>query len=359
MTAGALLRLGALACALMLAACAHVPDTSLHPAPEAVTYAALQHPFEDARLTVDPDTEATRWAADHPNARWLRPITTAPQARWLNSFQDLDTLPGYLRATRSQHTLPVLVAYAIPNRGCSNFTEGLPYGDYDRARPRPDSYHAFATRLVQELGDTKAVVVMEPDAVPGDCFDAARATTIKGAVTQLTEAGQHVYIDAGHPDWLKSGPTAQRLLQSGVERAEGVSLNVSNRYPTQAVADFGEELSALIGGRDYLVDTSRNGAPATMANLANDWCNRPNQGLGEQRTGSPDPQRYPHLAAELWIKHPGESDGNSRIFPTVNCHGETAAPGLFSPKQARALIVNAPGLPAATRDAAGVAPLTR
>ena len=97
-------------------------------------YAALQHPFEDARLTVDPDTEATRWAADQPNARWLRPITTGPQARWLNSFQDLGTLPGYLRAARSQHTLPVLVAYAIPNRGCSNFTEGLPYGDYDRYR---------------------------------------------------------------------------------------------------------------------------------------------------------------------------------------------------------------------------------
>ena len=183
---------------------------------------------------------------------------------------------------------------------------------------------------MQVLGTTKAVVVVEPDAVPGDCFDAARATTIKGAVTQLTEAGQHVYIDAGHPDWLKSGPTAQRLLQSGVERAEGVSLNVSNRYPTPAVADFGEELSALIGGRDYLVDTSRNGAPATMANLANDWCNRPDQGWASSAPAAPIPS--------VTRTSPRSCGSNIRASPT-------ATPGSSPPSTATAR----PRLPACSR----------
>ena len=91
---------------------------------------------------------------------------------------------------------------------------------------------------------------------------------------------------------------------------EGVSLNVSNRYDTESVARFGEELSDLIGDREYIVDTSRNGfvAPATeTAAVANDWCNRPDQALGEQAVGTMDPELYPHMAAMLWIKPPGES----------------------------------------------------
>ena len=118
---------------------------------------------------------------------------------------------------------------------------------------------------------------------------------------------------------------------------------MSNRYPTWAVADFGEELSELVGGRDYIVDSSRNGSTATgadPASLSNDWCNRPDQALGVQEVGTPDARRWPHLAAQLWIKLPGESDGNAQVFPRQDCHGETAPPGEFSPRQARELILN-------------------
>jgi endoglucanase len=47
----------------------------------------------------------------------------------------------------------------------------------------------------------------------------------------------------------------------------------------------------------------------------------------------------PGLAALLWIKLPGESDGI--------CGGETTY--LFSPTQARRLTVNSPFVPAAAR----------
>ena len=341
-----------LACVLvvalaLLAACGRTPDTTLRPAPVAVTFAPLQRPFAGARLTVDPKTQAVAWQRAH-HATWLDPITDEPQARWLNGFADLADVPALLAASRTQKSLPVLVVYAIPNRGCSNFREGLPYGDYDRPVPRPDSYAAFVTALVRLLGTTRAVVVLEPDAVPADCFDDARAAMLKGAVNQLVAAGQYVYLDAGHSGWVPSGDVAQRLLRSGVDRAEGVSLNVSNRYPTWAAADFGEELAELVGDRDYIVDTSRNGAADTAldpASLANDWCNRTDQALGEQRIGTPDAARWPHLAAQLWIKLPGESDGNATVFPNQDCHGETAPPGAFSAKQARELILNDPRQP--------------
>ena len=354
-TRGALRLAVALVAALaLLPACGRAPDTTLRPGPPPVTYAALEHPFAGARLTVDPKTQAVSWQKAN-RAAWLDPITDAPQARWLNGIADLADVPALLAAARSQKALPVLVAYAIPDRGCSNFREGLPYGDYDRPDPRPDSYAAFITGLIRQLGPTHAVVVLEPDAVPADCFDDARAATLKGAVDQLAAAGQHVYIDAGHSSWVPSGDVAQRLLRAGVDRAEGVSLNVSNRYPSWAAADFGEELSELIGGRDYIVDTSRNGAAATTrdpASLAGDWCNRPDQALGEQRVGTPDAQRWPHLAAQLWIKLPGESDGNAAVFPQQDCHGETAPPGAFSARQARELILNDPRQPDVRRRAA-------
>lgn len=328
----------------LLPACAHSADTRLEPDPPAVTYTALQRPFDGARLTVDPQTQALRWQQAN-GADWLDPITTRPQARWLNGFADLAALPAYLASSRKQHAVPVVVAYAIPNRGCSNYREGLPYGDFERPDPRPDSYAAWITELVEQLGPDRAVVVLEPDALPADCFDDERAATLKGAVDELVAAGQHVYIDAGHSGWRPSGEIAQRLLRSDVDRVEGVSLNVSNRYPTWAVADFGEELSELIGGRDYIVDSSRNGSTTTATDpgsLSNDWCNRPDQALGVQETGTPDPQRWPHLAAQLWIKLPGESDGNAAVFPQQDCHGETAPPGEFSPRQARELILNDP-----------------
>jgi endoglucanase len=343
--------------AALLAGCAHAPDTALRPDPPAVAFAALEHPFAGATLAVDRSTQAVRYQRTH-GAGWLDPITDRPQARWVNGTADLAALPAYLADSRSQNALPVIVVYAIPNRGCSSFREGVPYGDYDRATPRPDSYAALIAGLVQRLGQTRAVVVLEPDAVPADCFDAPRAATLKGAVDALVAARQHVYLDAGHSSWVPSGEVARRLLSSGVAEAEGVSLNISNRYPTWSVADFGEELSELIGGRDYIVDTSRNGANATTldpASLSNDWCNRPDQALGQQRIGTPDAQRWPHLAAQLWIKLPGESDGNAKVFPNQDCHGEAAPPGEFSPQQARDLIVNDPTQPERAARAARLA----
>jgi endoglucanase len=332
----------------LLPACAKVPDTALKPDPPVVAFAAVQHPFAGARLASDPQTQAATWQRANA-ADWLDPITTQPQARWLNGFADLAGVPAFLASARRQGALPVLVAYAIPNRGCSNFREGLPYGDFDRPTPRPDSYAAWIAELVRRLGSVRTVVVLEPDAVPADCFDDDRAATLKGAVDELVAAGQYVYIDAGHSSWVPSGEVAMRLLRSGVEKAEGVSLNVSNRYPTWAAADFGEELSELVGGRDYIVDTSRNGASDSAldpASLANDWCNRPDQALGVQQVGTPDATRWPHLAAQLWIKVPGESDGNAAVFPQQDCHGETAPPGTFSPRQAKELILNDPRQPA-------------
>ena len=314
--------------------CTQQPDRTLHPDPPAVTYRPLTHPFQGATLTVDPDSEAARYQRAH-GAGWLAPISEQPQARWINSPQDLDTLPDLVRAARDQHAVPVLVAYWVPNRGCSRYSEG---------GPTPAAYEGWIRSLVARLGSIRAVVVLEPDAVPADCFDAVRARLLAWAVRQLSAAGQSVYLDAGHARWKSTGETAERLLAAGIADAEGFAVNVSNRQTTTASIAWGRELSDLVGHRPFVVDVSRNGIgpPPDGPGGTAQWCNPAHQALGvapTTRTG------VRGVDALLWIKRPGESDGK--------CGGETSY--FFSPRQAQALIARSPDVPPDARRAAAVA----
>ena len=317
-----------------LSACGNRPDTTLHPWPPRIRYAPLEHPFRDAKLLVDADTGAARWQRDH-GAGWLDPITTRPQARWLTGPADLVKLPMLARRARQQGALPVLVAYYVPNRGCTHGRDGAPSaGDYRR----------WTDRLVQDLGPTRAVIIMEPDAVPADCFTARRAALLKATVKRLAAAGQYVYLDAGHPAWRSTGEMAGRLLRSGIQYAQGFSVNVANRQTTRQSYRWGRELSDLVGDREFVIDTSRNGLgpPPNELGRNDEWCNPSQQALGQPPTTR---TTLNGLGALLWIKLPGESDGI--------CRGERTY--LFSPVQARRLIANSPWVPAEARRLAAAA----
>jgi endoglucanase len=63
----------------------------------------------------------------------------------------------------------------------------------------------------------------------------------------------------------------------------------------------------------FVVDTSRNGrGPWTVADGtypdAQTWCNPPERGLGARPQAEPS-KAYPLLDADLWVKTPGQSDG--------------------------------------------------
>jgi endoglucanase len=309
------------AMAALAGACTNTPDTTLHPDPPAVSYAPLQHPFRGAQLFVDDQTAGARWQRGH-EASWLDPITTRPQARWLNGPHDLARLPALAARARRQRALLVLVAYYLPDRGCSSSGQGALTSKH---------YRRWIERLIDHLGSTRAAIVVEPDAVAADCFDARRAMLLKHSVRRLAAAGHYVYLDAGHARWRSAGEMAERLLRAGIQYAEGFSVNVANRQTTRQSYRWGKELSDLLGHREFVVDTSRNGLgpPPDDPERDDEWCNPRRQGLGHPPTTRTS---MPGLAALLWIKLPGESDGL--------CRGETTY--LFSPRQARRLTVNSP-----------------
>jgi endoglucanase len=120
-----------------------------------------------------------------------------------------------------------------------------------------------------------------------------------------------VYVDAGNASWIKDldGLTSA-LRRSGVGRADGFALNVSNFETTAASERYGARLSSRLSGAHFVVDTSRNGAGQPRPGAGKDphrsWCNPVGVRLGTPpttRTGNPLVDAY------LWVKQPGDSDG--------------------------------------------------
>jgi endoglucanase len=284
---------------------------------------------------VDPTTAAAQqvaeWEAEgrDADAALLRGIADRPVPLWLAGEADVTSrVADYV--DRAGDSTPLFVAYNIPDRDCGSFSVG---GAADGA-----GYRTWIAEVAAGLdGHPGAVVVLEPDAIPhqlSGCVEGAdeRYALLAHAVDVLTAAGARVYLDAGNPGFVPDvAATADALVRSGVRRAAGFSLNVANFYPTDEVVAHGTAISAALGaGVPFVVDTSRNGAgraPDPTADGTPSWCNPPDRAVGVPPTADPG---IPLVDAFLWIKRPGESDGECRP-------GEPRAGGWF-PEQALDLV---------------------
>jgi endoglucanase len=91
---------------------------------------------------------------------------------------------------------------------------------------------------------------------------------------------------------------------------------------TASQRTYGDQLSGLIGGKHYIVDTSRNGLGPTADG---EWCNPSGRALGDRPTAATGDV----LAdAYFWIKRPGESDGTCNGGPAAGAWWADYALGL-------------------------------
>jgi endoglucanase len=214
----------------------------------------------DTRFYVDPGSEAAHQALtdllnrDLANAAAMAKLASWPEATWFTKgtpSQVDNEVRDLVRRAAAQHAVPVLVAYDIPLRDCSQYSAGGAQSDAD--------YRAWIAALAGGLGNGKAVVILEPDALanlPSDCgpttdptgtISAARIADINYAVDVLeAQPAVSVYLDAGHSQWHSVGDMAARLIQAGVARAQGFFLNVSNFQPTDQVDRYGTWISKCI-----------------------------------------------------------------------------------------------------------------
>ncbi|HYX93964.1 MAG TPA: glycoside hydrolase family 6 protein [Geodermatophilus sp.] len=270
--------------------------------PEGHGPAAVQQAVAEGRTA---DAEALAPLADQPTATWI----ATPD----NPYPAVEEVS---RAAAAEDELPVLVAYNVPGRDCGSYSAG--------GAPDVDAYLSWIGSFAAALGDRPAVVVLEPDAVPqalegcAGVDAAARYQTLGQAVDILDrQSGTRVYVDAGNASWVEDLPAlADALRRSGVDRADGFALNVSNYETNEASADYGRRLSRELEAgapegtppAHFVVDTSRNGAgpPEDAPGGEGRWCNPPGREVGDAPTTSPDLDRVDAL---LWVKQPGDSDG--------------------------------------------------
>ncbi|WP_145906030.1 glycoside hydrolase family 6 protein [Kitasatospora viridis] len=233
----------------------------------------------------------------------LRRLAAQPVARWLTGDDAAGVAAQVVTGAAAAGQLPVLVAYDIPGRDCGAYSRG---GAAD-----PAAYRAWVDRLAAAIGDRAAWVVLEPDAVAltvTGCATAGadRYQLLAYAVGELKAHPKvRVYLDAGNPGYAgQAAQIADGLRAAGLQRADGFAVNVSNFYTTPQSSAYGRQLSGLLGGKHFVIDTSRNGNGA-LAPTA--WCNPPGRALGAPPTTATGD---PSVDAFLWVKNPGESDGD-------------------------------------------------
>lgn len=288
---------------------------------------------------VDPSSAAARqieqWRAQGrtQDAAALEKIARQPVAIWPTGETGgvEGEVAGVMAQARSAGRTPVLTAYNIPNRDCGQYSSG--------GAENEDAYRQWLDAFARGMGGTHAVVVLEPDALPqtltnceGQGQQDGREELLAEAVRTLARAGGEVYIDAGNPGFVTDvGKLADGLRKSGVNQAAGFALNVSNFVRTDQVEAYGNRVSSELGGARYVIDTSRNGNGSYNGPEQPTWCNPPGRALGTpptRDTGSP------RVAAFLWVKEPGDSDGTCRGGPEA---------GDFWPQYALELANNTPG----------------
>lgn len=256
-----------------------------------------------------PRLTAEEWRTSRPtDAAVMDKIAAQPVAQWFGDWNadvrgDVDRVVSQATAAGA---MPVLVAYNIPQRDCGSYSAG--------GAGSPSAYRAWISAYAAGVAGRRSLVVLEPDALAGmGCLSAndqaVRNDLLRFAVQTLRAAGALVYLDAGHNRWHTVSTIAGRLKNAGIELANGFSLNVSNFFTTKDEVAYGDAVSALVGGKHYVLDTSRNGLGPT-ADLQ--WCNPDGRALGERPTSFTGRAR---VDAFLWIKVPGESDGSCNGFP--------------------------------------------
>jgi endoglucanase len=301
---------------------------------EAASSAA--NPFTGLPLYVEPgspaETTANEWTAAGrlPEAGLIDQIADQPVAKWFGGWSyghggTKGDVAWWVGQARAAGALPVLVAYDLPWRDCSQYSSG---GAADAA-----AYRKYIDEMTAGIGGHVAVVLLEPDALSElSCLSAEQQASYYSLLDYAVKSLSHsqataVYLDAGHAGWQSPQTIAARLKLADVAGARGFALNISN-FDTSASEDtYGRAIDSALGlDAHFVIDTSRNGRGPAAAGA---WCNPPGRGLGTPPTHETGEAL---LDAFLWIKHPGTSDGT--------CNGGPAA-GTWWPAQALELATNA------------------
>lgn len=260
-----------------------------------------------ARELTGDEKEAAEYLAAQPTAYWLTPEQD-PIGEAGATVLDL------IAQARDQSRSVALVIYGLPGRDCGNHSAGgLSEQDY------PVWLREIGAAL-DTAPDVQKIVALEPDsiALSQECGNIAeRSLQLGTAVDLISTPNTWIYIDGGHSNWLPPQQMADLINKTGViDRVRGFVTNVSNYQSPADEFTYAASLSSLLGGAHAIVDTSRSGA----ATSGGEWCNPPGQLVGEPGGTFHDDV----VDTNLWIKPPGESDGECNGGPPAGVYWPAA-----------------------------------
>gem|GEM_PF-1935033 len=301
------------------------------------------------------NTVANQWQTTRASdAALLRKVGEQQKAVWFAEDWNPATsiaasVDKILTQAASTGATPVFVVYSIPKRDCSGYSGG--------GSPSVAAYQNWIQQYANGLNHRRAIMILEPDALMMiDCLSAQEKTDrfamLQFATTAFKNQGANVYIDGGNARWVPASTVAQRLTQAGIASADGFAVNVSNFYSTEETATYGNQVSSQAGGKHFVIDTSRNGLGPYIYPTTGQpqWCNPPGRALGLPATTETG---NGNIDAFLWIKTPGQSDGQCTEFGQND-----PSAGTFMPEYALGLAKRASWLQPQLSPTATPLPLT-
>ncbi|MFI6327160.1 glycoside hydrolase family 6 protein [Micromonospora chersina] len=202
-------------------------------------------------------------AGRYREAAGLRAMVRTPQAVWVTGGSPAEvtrTVNAEVRRAAGKKTVPVLVAYNIPFRDCSQYSAG--------GATSVAEYEAWIDAFARGIGGHEVAVILEPDGLgiipwyttingtqdwcrPAEADPATAAADrfamLRHAVERLAALPHtSVYLDGTHSAWLGVGDAADRLVKAGVAEADGFFLNVSNYETTERQLKYGDWIAKCV-----------------------------------------------------------------------------------------------------------------
>jgi endoglucanase len=298
------------------------------------------NPLKSERWFVDPeewsylDWRRLKRGSDKGKANLMWRIAREPKFRWWGKFNPNigANVREYLARVQCQEpgSVPLMAILRGQSKECHSGYQGGGVAE-DRIHRR------WLEEFARAVGDARVVIAYEPDSLGTiDCLApsrrGARMDVLRYGIDLLSKLpNATIYIEAGASDWEAARSMANKLRYVGIAKVRGFMLNVTHFDWTRNNIRFGTQLSRLVGGKHFVINTSANGrGPVSAARQVNGrrivshvWCNPQGVGLGPRpttRTGSSRADAF------LWIGRPGYSNGS--------CNGGPSPPGTWWQEQA-------------------------
>jgi len=280
-----------------------------------------------------------RWkrAGQSTKASTIWKLAREPRFRWFGKFtrpRMQKKVRGYLNRVQCDQpgTVPLMAVMRHQGKGCSASYRGGGEAE-DRATMR--WYDDFA----DAVGEARVVIGFEPDSLGTiDCLARDRRQdrldVLRYGVDKLAQLpNATIYLEAGASDWEPAARTAKQLRQIGIDKVRGFMLNVTHHDWTRANIRHGRQLSRMVGGKHFIINTSYNGrGPIHYKRWINKtqhkwrrinvWCNPGLRGLGPAPTTA---TADPLVDAYMYINRPGYSAGS--------CNGGPLPVGAWWPER--------------------------